>query len=115
MKAILAGAGTGGTIYKDFTPFSVKEIRQHFGLYVLQGLVLSPRIEMKFKPQRVDPVAGNDFYHQSFGTNAERRHRHFKTFLALQNPSIHAPSQSEYPNWKVQPSLKCMLSLFPTI
>lgn len=49
-KAILAGAGRGGTIYKDFVPFTVKEVRQHISLYILQGLQPLLRIGLKFKP-----------------------------------------------------------------
>ena len=51
-KAIMNGAGN--RIYKDeWTPFTPKEIRQHFGLYVMHGLAPTPRVEYKFRPQRV--------------------------------------------------------------
>ena len=45
LKAVLAGAGAGGTTYKDFTEFSIKEARQHLGLYIFKGLTNSPLIE----------------------------------------------------------------------
>ena len=67
MKASLASAGIDGTCYEEFKPFSVKEIRQHLGLYILQGLNPSPRIEMKFKPQREDMIHGSDLIYRSFG------------------------------------------------
>ena len=86
LKAELAGAGPDGTCHKDFKRFSVNEIRQHFGLYVLQGLNPSPRAEWKFNKQQHDKVHGSDFVNRSFGPNAERRHKHFKSFLALQDP-----------------------------
>ena len=50
-----------------------------------------------------------------FGPNAERRHRHFKTFLAIQDPAISTPSRKKYPNWKVRPFVKCMNYLLPLI
>ena len=70
LKAALAGAGTN--IYKgEYHPFSTKEIRQHFGLYVLHGISPTPRIEYKFSPEHKDRVCGNTFVHTSFGTNAK--------------------------------------------
>jgi len=56
LKAHLAGAGKGGTCCEDFTPFSMKEIRQHVGLYIFHGISPSPRIEQNFKPQKQDPL-----------------------------------------------------------
>ena len=86
-KAIMNGAGN--RIYKDeWTPFTPKEIRQHFGLYVMHGLAPTPRVEYKFRPQRVDRVAGNNFCFQSFGPSAARRHKHFKAFLSAVDPMI---------------------------
>ena len=46
---------------RDFKDFSTNEIRQGFGLYVLQGLCPSPRVELKFHSQQQDKVHGNDF------------------------------------------------------
>ena len=97
MKAI--SAGVGSTMYiDDWKPFTVNELRQHFGLYVLQGLSPSPRVEYKFKPQRRDGIGGNDMIHNAFSSNADRRHKHFKAFLACCNPIIPPPSRDEYPN-----------------
>jgi len=108
LKATLAGAGWNGSCYYDFKPFTALELRQHFGLYILNGLSPSPRVEKKLNPQRKDPVHGNNFAFNSFGPNAECRHRHFKAFLAFQNPAIETPSRSRYPNWKMRPFLKWM-------
>ena len=58
-KAWLAGM-------KDWKPFDAREIRQHFGFYVLHGLSPTPRVEYNFKPQKADRVAGNDFVYSSF-------------------------------------------------
>ena len=70
MKAIFAGAGPGGSCYREIHPFTVEEVQQHLGLYVFNGVAPSPRIELKFKPQRLDKVHGNDFIARSFGKNA---------------------------------------------
>ena len=115
MKATLAGAGEGGSYYYDWKTFSARELQQHFGLYLFNGLDPSPRAEQKFKPQSQDSVHGNDFIYHTFGPNAERRHRHFKTFLAIQDPAISTPSRKKYPDWKVRPLVQWMNYLFPLI
>ena len=115
LKANLVGAGEGGTCYPDWQPFTARELRQHLGLYIFNGLSPSPQVELKFKPHAENPVHGNDFIYHSFGPNALRRHRHFKTFLAMQDPAIKIPCRTKYPNWKVRPLLKWMNFLFPLI
>ena len=85
-KAFLAGAGD--SCYQDFRQFTSKEIQQHLGIYMLNGISPAPRIKLKFKPQRDDKVHGNDFVYKSFGPNTERRHKHFKAFFSVQNPLI---------------------------
>ena len=69
-------------------------------------------MEYKFQPQSKDSVHGNDFIYHSFGPNAERRHRHFKNFLAIQDPAIDIPPRNKYPNWKVRPILLWMNYIF---
>ena len=51
----MLGAGVPGGIYPTF-----KEIDRFIALYILQGLNLSPQVEMKFNSQETDPVQGND-------------------------------------------------------
>jgi len=46
-KAWLAGAGSRDGKYPDFVAFDTQEIRTAIGIYVLQGLSLSPRVEYK--------------------------------------------------------------------
>ena len=113
LKAVLAGAGPDGTIYPDFTPFTIKEVRQHLGLYIFNGLTPSPRVEYKFKPQREDVCHGNDFIYHAFGPRAAHRHKEFKAFLAYQNPAIDTPSKTKFPNWKVRPLILWMNYIFP--
>ena len=113
MKAMQQNAGLGGK-YSDFKPFSLNELMQHIGLYLLQALSPSPQIEMKFKSQTEDPVNGNDLVHSSFGGVAWKsikRHRHFKSFFASVNPIQNVPPQDTHPNWKIHPLLKHMLKI----
>ena len=114
-KAMLAGAGRYGICYSDFRDFTAQEIRQHIGLYILNGLSPSPRVEYKLRSQQMDKIHGNDFVYRSFGKNAERRHRHFKCFFSCQNPTIYTPCRKQYPNWNVRPLLSWMNFLFPSI
>ena len=68
LKATSAGAGS--TMYvDDRKPFTVTELRQRFGLYVLQWLAPSPCVEYKFEPQRRDLIAGNDMVYNAFHSN----------------------------------------------
>ena len=111
MKARLASAGN--LTYTDYKDFSERELQQHFGLYVLHRISPTPRVEHKFCLQTQDPIAGNNFCYMSFGPNAERRHKHFKAFLACQNPAIAAPSKKGFPNWKICGFLKWINKISP--
>jgi hypothetical protein len=56
-KAMISQAGRGGTKYPDFKPFSMQEIRQHLGLYVLNGLNPLPGVEeLKFRSSAHDDL-----------------------------------------------------------
>ena len=81
----------------------LRSLQNSYGLDCIHGLLPTPRIEYKFQPQKKDCVGGNDFLYQSFGVNAERRHKQFKCFLVCQDPGIAMPSKDQYPNWKVKP------------
>lgn len=100
LKASVANAGKGGTCYQDFKPFTVKEIRQHLGLYVLNGLNPSPQLSQKFRTQ------GNDFVAFHMGQNAARKHRHFRAFLTLQDPRKDPPERKKSPLFKVSRLVK---------
>jgi hypothetical protein len=112
---VLESAGLGGK-YADFTDFSLKEMKQHMGLCLFQGLSPSPQVEMKFASSAQDPVNGSDFIHNAFGGNtgkSTRRHRHFKCFLTSVNPRVEPPSRDHFPNWKLHPLLKWMMKVCP--
>ena len=70
---------------------------------------------MKFKPQRVDKVHGNDFIYNSFGPNANLYHKNFKAFFACHYHLIKTPPKTQYPNWRVQPLLMWVDFIFPLI
>ena len=99
--------GAGNKFYKgEWDVFSARELRKQFSIYLLQGLDILPRIEYNFIPQCRDRIAGNDFVYNSFSSNAERRHKHFKAFLACCNPMIKSPSKEDFPNWKIRPFIQ---------
>ena len=53
---------------------------------MFHGISPSPKINMKFKDQKHDPVNGNDFISEVFDANANCRRKHFKWFFALAYP-----------------------------
>ena len=100
MKAILANTGTD--CYKDFKePFTPDEIQAHLGLYLLNGVSPSPRVEWLLNPQNKNPIHGKDFVYHGFKSNPQRRHKHFKAFFSCQNSTINPPPRKKYPNWKI--------------
>jgi hypothetical protein len=112
-KAIMSQAGEGGAIYPDYKPFSMHELRQHLGLYIFNGLNPSPGVELKFRSSRQDELHGSDFVNNSFAPGAERRHRMFKAFFAVQNPMVEPPPRKKKPNWKIHPLIKWLNFLMP--
>jgi hypothetical protein len=102
-KAILTNAGPGGEWYREWRPFTMKDVRQFLGLKIFHGLSPSPRVEWKFKTQRDDPVNGNDFICNAFGPGAERRLKQFKAFFACQDPALPVPDRKKDPIHKVRP------------
>ena len=54
IKAKPAGAGPVGYCYLDFVEFTGVEKRLYLSMYILNGLLSSPGLEMKFNTQAVD-------------------------------------------------------------
>ena len=95
------GAGEGSdSLYPDFTLFTIKELKQHIGLYILNSISLSSSIDYKFQLQKVDLVNGYDIVSQAI-LNGLHRHRHFHCFFTIYDPRIYLPSKSTQPNFKV--------------
>ena len=112
MKAMLLGVGVPGGVYPNFKPFSYQEIEHLIGLYVIQGLNLSPRIEMKFSSQQSDPLQGSDLCFHAIGEDAICRHKQFKAISTIQNPQNQPPERKSRPLYKVDQLLK-HTKLFP--
>jgi hypothetical protein len=70
---------------------------QHLGLYILNGLSPSPRVEYKNWPQREDFVHGSDLMCHAFSGSAEWRHIQLRAFF-IHNLAIYPPSQKHCPN-----------------
>ena len=105
-KAVMENAGPGGVVYPEYVPFTNDELMQHLGLYIVQGLSPSPQVSMKFQSPTSNPVNGSQLVYESFGKNAERRHRHFKRFFACTNPMSPLQSRKTNPNQKVNKFFK---------
>ena len=48
-------------MYPKWVPFTTVEVLQNLGLYLLNGLNISPRVEMKFDNVEDDPINGSEF------------------------------------------------------
>ena len=73
---------------------------------ILNGISPSPQIDMKFKSQLQDPVQGSDLIYSSFPPQSARRHKHFKPFFCVQDPSKPVPSRKENLMHKVNSFMK---------
>jgi hypothetical protein len=110
LKTMLAEAGSA--VYKGFQPFSTADTKKFVGLLMLHGLAPSLRISYKFKDQDMDPVNGNDFVKESFGTNAEKKWKMWRLFFGIKAPRKATPSKKTHPNGKVDPFLAEMQNVF---
>ena len=102
LKASLCGAGED--IYKYWYEFSADKIRMHVGLYAFYGVSTSPRTEMNFERQSIDPVNGNDLANEAFGgvpLKAARRRGMFKSFFGFQDPRLLLPSKKHTQNLRL--------------
>jgi Transposase IS4 len=106
LKAQLANAGRGGTCYKDWTPFCVKEIRQFLGLYIWNGINPSPQIDMQLRPPSEDPVHGSQYLYEHIGSSGVRRFREFRAFFSVQDPRATPPDRKSNPLFKVSQVIK---------
>ena len=107
MKAGFQHAGKRGGPYKnEWTDFDPFELKKHIGVYILQGLSPSPQVNQKFRTQAQDSVNVCNFISCCLGPGAERRHKLFRRFFAVQDDSLPTPPRMENPNHKIDPFLK---------
>ena len=67
---------------------------------------------MKLNSSSVDPVQSNGFLHKICGRNYVRQRKEFKCFSDFQDPQKPIPTRKLYPNYKLYPFLKHILSMF---
>ena len=85
-KAYMYNEGSGVTQYPEFKEFSVDEIMQYLGVYILNGLSPSSQVKMKFYLQKKNPTNGSDFCYNTYGSCERRGHKEFKAFFVVQYP-----------------------------
>ena len=61
---------------------------------------------MKFHSPEVNPINGSQLVYDSFGPNAERRHRDFERYFVATNPLTPIPCQKTHPNHKLNKFFK---------
>ena len=79
----------------------MKERNQCLGLLILNGLIISPCIEYRFKSQDYDPINGSDLVHALFGANATNIFKLFKFLFEVQDPMVNVTSIKRASNHKV--------------
>jgi len=51
------------SLYADFEPFTTCELKQHIGLYILNGISPRPKIDLKFVNSKIDPSMIYEQFH----------------------------------------------------
>lgn len=111
-NARAAQAFAGEATYDEWAgDFSIKEMRQFLGLYVLHGLSPSPGLERKFDKE--DVANYNAFATTNLGSNPSRRLRQFKAFFGCQDPMKVAPDRRTSPLFKVLSIVKWVRRIGP--
>ena len=67
---------------------------------------------MRFKLRSSDTVQCTDFLKNDFVQNSVRQNKEFKISFPCQNPTNLIPARKFYPNLKLYPFLKHILSVF---
>ena len=108
-KATIANGGKRGGRYIRFVNFSKVELMQHFLLYLLHGISLSPQIEMKFECPNEVPVNDSALCNRIFGKAGVKRHKEFKAFFGAMDPIVLTLLPTTYQNWKIDPVSKSIM------
>jgi hypothetical protein len=105
IRAERAFVGEATYKYKWEGPFSVKEIRQFLGLYVMNGLGPSPSLDKKF--DRSDMANFNPFVMSNIVSGSPiTRLKIFKAYFGIQDPDKEVPPRKDSPLFKVLPIIK---------
>jgi len=78
---------------------------QHIGIYILNGLIPSPQVEMKICSQK-RPNQLEQFCLQCIGPSGVHNHKEFECFFACQDQCLYNSSCKSLPNFKISPLLK---------
>ena len=106
LKAMLAE----DDCYSDFKPFTLKEVQQHLGLMIINGLSPSPSVDRKFDV--TDEANFNAFVYKNM-PNGARRYQHFKRFAAVQDPRKMPPDRKDSPLFKLLPLINWINKVGP--
>ena len=70
-------------------------------MLILNGLIISPHVEYRFKTKYYNPINGSDLVHASFDANAAKIIKLFKLLFAVQDTMVNVPSRKRAPNHRV--------------
>ncbi len=101
-KAMLHGAGEQGHIFAGkHHPFNNQDIMTMLGVYIIDGLALSPQLVQKMQPQSKSSTHGNDRIANALSPGYQQKHRSFWHFFATQDLLMIPLSKYKCPNFKV--------------
>ena len=83
MKAQFCNSGKDGSIYCDYTQFTLHDVMKHIGVYFIHRVSPLPQVEYLMYYQVDNPRNGNDMVANALGPNCIRHHRHFKSFFCV--------------------------------
>ena len=101
-KASLVNAGDKGHIFEGkFKPLSSSDIFKMLGVYMLDGLSPTPRLEWTMQSQEKQPTHGNDRIANAIGPSYQQLYPSFRAFFAYQDPLMTPPPRAKCPNQEV--------------
>ena len=102
VKGMLVNTGTAGCIYGGkHEQFTNESIMRQMGAMIMDGLVHSPEVMRKMKPQSANQTYRNNFNASLMGSNYHQAHKSFRAFFTYQEPLSQAEDSKLCPNYKV--------------
>ena len=104
--------GDGWYLLYQFLTLTMYEFERNLYMYYFNCIKPPPKIDMKLNPVSSDPVQVNNFLNNDFGINSKSQHNQFKCCFACQDPRNTILTRNVYPNWKLYPLPKQILSVY---
>ena len=92
-KGFLVDCSQKDGTYSFWKSFPVTEIKIFVGLFILNGISISPRLDWKFKKKQNEvPANGSDLWCAAFRKDAENRLKQSRSLSDVQDPLLRGPA-----------------------